>query len=493
VVVCGLGEVDEESGLFYNTAVVVGPDGYLGKYRKTHFFSADAKWAVEGNLGLPVWDTRLGKVGVEVCMDATYPETGRLLALQGAEVICFSTNWVGSSTPDHRWLSQAFENGVYWIAADRWGRERGMQFMGGSCIAGPDGEVLAVLPSGDGIIYAEIDTDRVANRGYTRPGKERKLADRRPEAYREMLQTPYSWSPTFFHTLYGEPGLPAPQASTVAVVQCSAPLPAVESVVALLRAHSVARAIDLLVLPALALAQSLPAESEGEGLLGVESLCALAAKCSALVVSTVVERAGESSYHTAVLVDANGVVGQQRARHLMHDERTWALPGDDPFLPIDTEAGRIGLATGYDASFFETLRVLATGGADMVCVPARIPWTTERQIEGTDRAWSFWRSKAWESCMIVAYANYGPPSGSGGSGVWRPEVKEERSAEVRAGDSPEAIVSLGVDTASRYIREKRGLGWRRLEWYTPLVLPHKQQFHGVTAPETEGEEPAATA
>ncbi|HEY8685205.1 MAG TPA: nitrilase-related carbon-nitrogen hydrolase, partial [Chloroflexota bacterium] len=82
VIVAGMGEVDEESDLYYNTAVVVGPHGYLGKYRKTHFFSADAKWAVEGDLGLPVWDTPVGRLGVEVCMDSTYPETGRLLALQ---------------------------------------------------------------------------------------------------------------------------------------------------------------------------------------------------------------------------------------------------------------------------------------------------------------------------------------------------------------------------------------------------------------------------
>ena len=139
VIVCGMGEVDEESDLYYNTAVVVGPQGYVGKYRKTHFFSADAKWAVEGDLGFPVWDTPVGRLGVEVCMDATYPETGRLLALQGAEVICFPTNWVGSIPPDHRWISQAFENGVYWIAANRCGSERGLEFLGGSCVIGPDG------------------------------------------------------------------------------------------------------------------------------------------------------------------------------------------------------------------------------------------------------------------------------------------------------------------------------------------------------------------
>ena len=219
VIVCGMGEVDEESDLYYNTAVVVGPQGYVGKYRKTHFFSADAKWAVEGDLGFPVWETPVGRLGVEVCMDATYPETGRLLALQGAQVICFPTNWVGSIPPDHRWISQAFENGVYWVAANRCGSERGLEFLGGSCLIGPDGSVATTASTRDEILYGEIDLDGADTRRFRAGHTENKLADRRPALYREMLQNPYTWSPAYYHSLFGAAGLPEPRSSSIAVVQ----------------------------------------------------------------------------------------------------------------------------------------------------------------------------------------------------------------------------------------------------------------------------------
>jgi predicted amidohydrolase len=470
VVVCGVGEVEEESGLYYNTAVVVGPHGYLGKYRKTHFFSADAKWAVEGDLGLPVWDTPVGRLGVEVCMDATYPETGRLLALQGAQVICFPTNWVGSIPPDHRWISQAFENGVYWIAANRCGHERGLEFLGGSCIIAPDGHMQTVASSRDEIVYGEIDLDRADSRCFSVDRPEDKLADRRPGLYQEMLRAPYTWSPAYYHSLYGSPGLPEPRSSHIAVVQWPRSESAVPASVAAVCALLPAESIDLLVLPELLFsARDHDDAGHEQGFHDIGPLHALATECDCLVAGTVVELDGDRLYHTAVLVDRDGVLGTQRKRHLSTDDAGWATAGTEPYGTIDAPIGRIGLVTGYDASFFETLRVLATLGADLVCVPANLPWSLRHRIADSERVWTFWRSKAWESCVAVAVANYAREGSTGGSGIWLPEVREDRSREaLTRSDVSEVVVQI-LDTHSRYIREKRGLGWRRLHWYKPLV------------------------
>jgi predicted amidohydrolase len=470
VVVCGVGEVDEESDLYYNTAIVVGPHGYLGKYRKIHFFSADAKWAVEGDLGFPVWDTSVGRLGVEVCMDATYPEAGRLLALQGADVVCFPTNWIGNATPDHRWISQAFENGVYWVAANRFGRERGLEFPGGSSIIAPDGAVQVVASPDDEIVYAEIDLELTGSRRFQIDRPEHKLTDRRPDLYPEMLQTPYTWSPAFYHSLYGAPGLPESRSSHIAVVQVERPVSNRPATVDSIRSLLPSGPIDLVVLPELVFSSpSTLAADRGDGPQAVEPLLDLAGERSCLIAGTVVERDGERLYNTAVLVDGERILGTQRKCHLTADDLLWATPGRGPFRTIDTPIGRIGLIAGYDACFFETLRVLANQGADLVCVPSDLPWSLSHKIVGSERIWTFWQSKAWESCVALAVANYATPECPTGSGIWAPDVREDRSRECLTVTDGAEVATLSVDTHSRYLREKRGLGWRRLHWCKPLV------------------------
>jgi predicted amidohydrolase len=470
VVVCGTGEVDEESDLYYNTAIVVGPQGYLGKYRKTHFFSADAKWAVEGDLGFPVWDTAVGRLGVEVCMDAIYPEAGRLLALQGAQVICFPTNWIGSVTPDHRWISQAFENGVYWVSANRFGEERGLEFPGGSGIIAPDGTVQVVASPDDEIVYAEIDLEFAGSRRFQADRPEHKLTDRRPDLYPEMLQTPYTWSPAFYHSLYGSPGLPEPRSSRIAVLQVEHPTSDRPATVDSIRSLLPPEPLDLIVLPELLFSSLSPLDVDrGDGLQDVGPMLDLAGERSCLIASTVVERDGERLYNTAVLVDGERVLGTHRKCHLRADDLLWATPGAGPFRTIDTPVGRIGLIAGYDASFFETLRVLANQGADLVCVPSDLPWPLSHKIVDSERIWTFWQSKAWESCAALALANYATPGCPGGSGIWVPDVREDRSRERLTETDADEVAALSFDTHSRYLREKRGLGWRRLHWYKPLV------------------------
>ena len=95
------------------------------------------KWAKDGDLGLPVWETPLGRIGIMICMDAGYFEPARLLALAGADVLCFPTNWLGEKSPSPAWMTRAYENGCFLIGANRYGLERGVQFSGGSACSTP--------------------------------------------------------------------------------------------------------------------------------------------------------------------------------------------------------------------------------------------------------------------------------------------------------------------------------------------------------------------
>src|SRR5258708_6482524 len=158
----GMGEVDPLTDIYYNTAILAGPDGLVGRHRKVHGYLSDPMWAADGNLGFQVWDTPLGKLGMMICMDANYPESGRLLALGGAEVMLMPMGWVQEQSPAPLWITRAFDTGISTICANRRGSECGNQFSGGSAIIDPDGTIQRCLGRGnqdqqDEIVYGEID------------------------------------------------------------------------------------------------------------------------------------------------------------------------------------------------------------------------------------------------------------------------------------------------------------------------------------------------
>jgi predicted amidohydrolase len=85
--VIGLVERDAESGLLYNSAVLIGPNGVVGVYRKLHLTAEDRVWATPGDRGLPTFDIPAGRVGMLIGYDALFPEAARALALDGADII----------------------------------------------------------------------------------------------------------------------------------------------------------------------------------------------------------------------------------------------------------------------------------------------------------------------------------------------------------------------------------------------------------------------
>jgi N-carbamoylputrescine amidase len=153
--VAGFAERDGDT--LYNSALISGPDGYIGVYRKAHLWDRENLFFAKGNVGFPVFETALGKIGVAICYDGWFPETFRQLALQGAEIVCVPTNWV--PMPDqpaseaamanvlHR--AAAHSNGIFIACADRIGVERGQPFEGQSLIVGPRGWTLAGPASRD--------------------------------------------------------------------------------------------------------------------------------------------------------------------------------------------------------------------------------------------------------------------------------------------------------------------------------------------------------
>ncbi len=194
--VAGISERDGHA--LYNAAVVIGPSGYIGTFRKMHLWGAENLFFEPGNLGFPVFKTPLGRIGTFICYDGWFPESYRLCALQGADIVCIPTNWVPIPGQDEKreamanilCMAAAHSNSIFVAAADRVGVERGQPFIGQSVIVSYTGWPIGGPASleREEIIYAEANlADARRKRNWNEYNQV--LRDRRIDVYDEMLGT----------------------------------------------------------------------------------------------------------------------------------------------------------------------------------------------------------------------------------------------------------------------------------------------------------------
>lgn len=189
-IVSGIAERDGDA--FYNAAILCGPEGYIGKYRKLHLWNAENSVFARGDCGIPVFDIGHGRIGIAICYDGWFPEVFRALAHAGAELVCVPTNWVpmpgSENQPDAMATvlarAAAHSNGLYIACADRIGTERGQPFLGRSLIVDPQGWPIAGPASIDGeeILLAQVDLSGVAGKR-TLNSFNHVLGDRRTDVY----------------------------------------------------------------------------------------------------------------------------------------------------------------------------------------------------------------------------------------------------------------------------------------------------------------------
>jgi predicted amidohydrolase len=152
-------ESGASKGVIYDTAVLVGPKGLIGSYRKIHLWDFENTRFTKGE-DYPVFETRYGKVGMQICYEVGYPEGARILTLKGADILCYPSAF--GRARYYAWdiatRSRALENGVFVIASNRSGTEKGETEFGGiSRIVTPKGTVLKEAFEEDDIIVSEID------------------------------------------------------------------------------------------------------------------------------------------------------------------------------------------------------------------------------------------------------------------------------------------------------------------------------------------------
>src|SRR4030066_2138893 len=189
-IVAGLPEKDGDR--FFNSAVFIGPDGFVGVYRKTHLFFEEKLFFSPGDTGFRVWDTEIGRVGIMICFDWFFPESMRVLALMGADIIAHPANLVLPYCPAAMPV-RCLENRVYAITANRIGEENrkegpSLRFIGKSLIASPEGEVLVKAPENEEVLMvADINPELARNKSLT--ALNNVFNDRRPEMYSDITVT----------------------------------------------------------------------------------------------------------------------------------------------------------------------------------------------------------------------------------------------------------------------------------------------------------------
>jgi 5-aminopentanamidase len=190
-VVCGL--LEREGDLLYNAAVLVGPDGLVGSYRKTHlpFLGVD-RFTTPGD-ELSVFETSLGRIGVEICYDLRFPEVTRTLALRGADIVAHPTNFPMAAKVQTELITvaRAAENRIFLLTANRVGKERWGEFCGWSQIVDPFGKRLAEADETEEVLLvAEIDVEKARDKDYVIPGEYELylFGDRRPGLYGALVE-----------------------------------------------------------------------------------------------------------------------------------------------------------------------------------------------------------------------------------------------------------------------------------------------------------------
>ncbi|MFN2496714.1 MAG: carbon-nitrogen hydrolase family protein [Pseudonocardiaceae bacterium] len=195
VVVClGCCERSVEGGMVrrYNSAVCLSADGVLGVHRKVH--QPEGENCCAAGEGFAAFDTPVGRIGMLIGYDKSFPEAARALALDGAQLIACLSAWPGHhpapagelardrstrrfDLQDH---ARALENQVVWASANQCGRFGSRYFVGRAKVIGPGGETLAETGAGPGVAMADVDVGGVVS---TARRAMCHLADRRPECY----------------------------------------------------------------------------------------------------------------------------------------------------------------------------------------------------------------------------------------------------------------------------------------------------------------------
>ena len=185
------GLLEKDSDRLFNAAVLLGPLGIIGKYRKNHLpFLGIDRFVDSGDKPFQVHQTQVGNIGLYICYDIVFPESSRVMTLMGADLLASPTNFPRGRRErilTDVVITRAIENTVHVVVANRVGEERGCLFAGQSIIVDAAGDIVSVASSDrEEIMYGEVSLEMARQKHITViPGEYEMdhIKDRRPELY----------------------------------------------------------------------------------------------------------------------------------------------------------------------------------------------------------------------------------------------------------------------------------------------------------------------
>jgi predicted amidohydrolase len=190
-----VGMLERDGDRLFNSCALVGQGGVIGSYRKIHlpYLGVD-RFTDPGDRPFAVHDAGGLRVGMHICYDGGFPESGRVLTLLGADILVLPTNWPthAECAAEHQMACRALENHVYAMAVNRVGEESGFRFIGRSSIVEPGGQVLATASADrEETLYADVVPAQARQKRLVRvQGLHEidRLRDRRPRFYRGLVE-----------------------------------------------------------------------------------------------------------------------------------------------------------------------------------------------------------------------------------------------------------------------------------------------------------------
>lgn len=480
-VTVGIAEIDPVSGLGYNAVALVGPEGYIGKYRKHGLNSQDQRWVSPGNLGFPVFDTELGRIMLLICYDDTYWQYARLALLHDVDVLAWSSAsdrvMPGSPKPEFKLDHSTIANvqylsrytGAWVVAATRNGIETNpktgqkLYYNGGSSLWSPTGNKIAQadvvppenLPSGvHGIALADIDIAQ------SKPVRDQLLKRRRPELYGLLA----------LHRAPTDSQATAKAAFPTLAAQAAHPAKPL--------AYRPPPTGGLLVLPALfrsgpVLSQGIP-ELEPVGGPSEQSLSSLARAGKGYVVGSYARQDATGNFHTVSLADPHGkIIARYNATHLAEDG-AWAKPGDR-LIVVPSPIGRIGLILAEEITVPEVFGLLSAQRADIIAAPARQTSGLPLQIDPELLAVSNPKNTFYEAYVaamlsqtwvVTAGWNGSEPS----SWIFGPDPIIQTAPMTNATNQNRIEYKVQTPWAGTWINQQQLIAGQRPETTIPLVL-----------------------
>ena len=450
--------LEAPGGGLTNSAVLIRPDGgLLGRYDKCLLWDFDRHWFVPG-ARYPVFETELGRLGLLICADGRLPEVARSLAVGGAQMLVDLTAWVSwgrqpaeLTNPQREYMMavRALENGVWVVAASKFGLEAGsIVYCGRSCVIDPQGRVVATAsPDREEILTYELDLE----------GDAQPPVERRPELYAE-LTTPTAELPVL--PLLDEPAALRAHSQRMAAVSLGGCASEDDLLARITRFVRTLRRQDaeLMVL----------SEPSVGGRLAVatqrlrDALATLSRKEGGLLAVTLREETKQGAYKTGYLWIGGRTLLAHRQTHLSPAERELGLlPGDVACPVVETAMGRVGLLLGAEGLVPEMARCLMLKGAEILLWPAGEPGFEPLSVA---------RCRADENRLFVVTAT--APAPQGGAYVIGPGGQVLASALEGVEMATSAQVNLALAR------------WKDMAPGTNVVLSRQPETYGtlVAAP-----------